>query len=64
MKKIVLVIVAVLLLALAFVSWKFLGPATSFEGKKYFLLIKTGSTYNDVKETLAKDHVINSPWYF
>ena len=64
MKKIVLVIVAVLLLALAFVSWKFLGPATSFEGKKYFLLIKTGSTYNDVKETLAKDHVINSPWFF
>src|SRR6478735_11499754 len=64
MKKIILVIVLVLLLALAFVSWKLLGPATAFEGKKYFLHIKTGSTYNEVKETLAKDHVIKSPWFF
>jgi len=54
----------VLLLALAYISWKLIGPATAFEGKKYFLLIRTGSTYNDVKETMAKDHVIKSPWFF
>ena len=64
MKKIVLVTLVVLFLALAFVSWKLLGPATAFESKKYFLLINTGSTYNDVKKTLAKDHVISSPWFF
>jgi hypothetical protein len=44
--------------------WKLLGPATAFDGKRYFLHIKTGSTYNDVKVTLAKDQVISSPWFF
>ena len=64
LKKTVLVIVVVLLLAAAWAGWAFLGPATAFEAKNYFLLIKTGSTYQDVLGTLEKDQVISSPTFF
>ena len=53
-----------MLIAAAWFGWKFFGPATSFEGKNYYLLIKTGSTYQDVLHTLEKDEVISSPAFF
>ncbi|MEO5681362.1 MAG: endolytic transglycosylase MltG [Chitinophagaceae bacterium] len=64
MKKAVLLIVMLAILAAAWFGWKFFGPATTFEGKNYYLLIKTGSTYQDVKTTLEQDHVISSPGVF
>lgn len=64
MKKAVLLILLVALLAAAWLGWKCFGPATSFDGKNYFLLVKTGSSYQDVKNTLEKENVINSPAFF
>ena len=64
MKKIFTLLFLLILIAAAFAGWKFFGPATSFDGKNYFLLIKTGSTYQDVKNTLEKDDVISSVTFF
>lgn len=63
-KKIVLIFVLLLLLTGGFIVWKILGPGTSFDGKKYFLYIRTGSNYNDLEQTLKKDRVIKSPGFF
>jgi UPF0755 protein len=64
MKKAVLLVLLLVLLAAAWFGWKFLGPGTAFEGKNYFLLIKTGSGYQDVEQLLEKDQVISSPALF
>lgn len=63
-KKIVLIVILILLLTTGFLAWKIAGPGTSFEGKRYFLYIHTGSNYSDVVQTLEKDHVIKSPGVF
>ena len=63
-KKIVLIVILILLLTTGFLVWKIAGPGTSFEGKRYFLYIHTGSNYSDVVQTLEKDHVIKSPGFF
>ncbi|MFT3935149.1 MAG: endolytic transglycosylase MltG [Chitinophagaceae bacterium] len=64
MKKTLLYLFIIVVIAGAFIGWKLLGPATSFEAKNYFLLIKTGSTYADVRTTLAKDDVLSSLAFF
>lgn len=64
MKKGILFILLIAMVAAAWFAWKFFGPATAFEGKNYYLHIKTGSTYQDVKNTLEKDQVISSPAFF
>jgi UPF0755 protein len=64
MKKAIRIILLIVFLAAAWAGWKFFGPATSFETKNYFLLIKTGSTYADVTNTLEKDNVISSLTFF
>lgn len=64
MKKIIRIFLLATLLAAGYFGWKFFGPATSFEGKNYYLLIKTGSTYQDVVSALEKDNVISSPGIF
>lgn len=64
MKKALRLILLILLIVIAWSAWKLLGPATSFEGKNYYLLIKTGSNYQDVLTTLDKDQVIGSPTFF
>ena len=64
MKKTVLAILLIAAIAAAWLGWKFFGPATAFDEKNYYLQIKTGSTYADVKNTLQKDQVISSPAFF
>jgi len=64
MKKVILFILLIALVAAAFTGWKLFGPATSFDSKNYYLLIKTGSNYQDVKNTLEKDQVIGSSYFF
>ncbi len=64
MRKAILLILLIVLVAAAWLGWTCFGPATAFEGKNYYLHIKTGSTYNDVQNTLARDHVISSPSFF
>ncbi|MEO6316699.1 MAG: endolytic transglycosylase MltG [Chitinophagaceae bacterium] len=62
-KAILLTLLAAVLLA-GWFGWQFFGPATSFEGKSYYLLIRTGSTYGDVQQTLASDKVVSHPALF
>lgn len=62
-KKIILGIIAVLLAAGGFVAWQFLGPATKAPAGKY-LFIKTGSTYDTVKQQLLDEQIIGSAFYF
>ncbi len=64
MKKTILVVLLLIILAAGTIAWKILGPATNFDGKNYYLLIKTGSTYEDVVATLEKDKVLNSLTFF
>jgi len=64
MKKTVLIVLLVLLAVAGFFAWKLVGPATSFSDKTYYLLVKTGSNYTDVKATLEKDEVLASPAFF
>jgi len=64
MKRTVLLILLIAIMAAAWLAWSFLGDATSFEGKNYYLHIKTGSTYADVQHTLEEEHVIRSGYFF
>lgn len=63
MKKWILSLLAILLLAGGFLGWKLFGPATqSPEGK--FLYIPTGAGYEDVKQLLTGKKILNSTVWF
>jgi len=64
MKRIVRLVLIVLLVITGWFAWKFFGPATAFDGKNYYLLIRTGGTYQDVMDSLAKNNVLNNPTIF
>jgi len=64
MKKTIRIIFIALLLIAGWFAWKFFGPATAFEGKSYYLHIRTGSGYQEVLATLQKDGVLTSPGLF
>jgi UPF0755 protein len=64
MKKIILYIFIAVLVAAAFLAWKIAGPGTSFEGKNYYLLIPTGSSFEAVTDSLEKNRVLSSQWLF
>lgn len=63
-RKIILPVLLLILVLVIFFAWKVIGPNTSFDGKRYFLYIKTGSGFDDVMQTLRKDDVINNPGLF
>jgi len=63
MKKIIVVIVALVVLAGGFVGWKLFGPALSTPGGEFFY-IKTGSGYSDVKkELISKKYLKSGDWF-
>jgi UPF0755 protein len=64
MKKVIFILILTALVIGGYFTWKIIGPATNFEGKSYYLLIKTGSTYEDVISTLKNDDVIGSTVFF
>jgi UPF0755 protein len=64
LKKVILIIICILLAATLFFAWKVVGSNTAFEGKRYFLYIKTGSDFEDVSATIQKDHVLHNPGIF
>ncbi|HSC36399.1 MAG TPA: endolytic transglycosylase MltG, partial [Chitinophagaceae bacterium] len=64
MKKIILYIFVAVLVVAAFLAWKIAGPGTSFEGKNYYLLIPTGSSFEAVTDSLEKNQVLSSQWLF
>ena len=64
MKKLFLGIVLVLLVVCVFLAWRVLGPGTAFSGDNYYLYIRTGMTYVQVRNLLEKDTVLRSPAAF
>jgi len=64
MKRILLVTTLIAVVVLAFLAWRFLGPATAFSNDKYYLYIRTGMSYDQVVEEMEKDTVLRSPGVF
>jgi UPF0755 protein len=63
MKKGLLIILAIVLLGIGYVAWSLFGPTiTSPEGKYFY--IKTGETYESVKQNLADKKIISSTFIF
>lgn len=62
-RKYVFGLVAVLLFMIAFVAWKFYGPAVSTP-KGEFFYIKTGSTYESVKKDLVSEKYLEGTGWF
>lgn len=54
-KKIILSPIAVLILTLGFIAWKFFGPAISVKTES-FLFLRTGASSDDVQNELAKNN--------
>ena len=62
-KKIILSTIAIILLAAGFFAWKFFGPAISVKQESYFY-IRTGYSYEEVKQELVKNDFIGSSAWF
>jgi UPF0755 protein len=63
MKRTILAILFLLIIAGAFIGWKIFGPTVHAPEKKYFY-VRTGDTYDDVKKNLADDKIIGSEFWF
>ncbi len=63
MKKIIIAIIVLIVLALGFSAWKLLGPSLSSSDGE-FLYIKTGSGYADVKQELISKKIIKTSRWF
>jgi UPF0755 protein len=64
MKKFILVAVLLLLIAGVFILFRLFGSATAFDSDNYYLYIRTGSTYEQVLDTLKQENVLKSPAIF
>ena len=60
MRTIFRVSIVVLILVLAFIGWRVLGPATGFSDEKYNLYIRTGMNYEELAALMRKDTVVTS----
>ena len=63
MKKFLLVLFLIVILAGGFAAWKFFGPAVSNTGDDFFY-IHTGSNYQTVKEVLIQKKHLNTTFWF
>ncbi len=63
MKKAILYILFIIVIALLYSAWSIFGPAVQNTGKK-FLYIKTGSNYQDVKDSLLKNNFLKNTFWF
>jgi len=61
-KKLIRLTGLVALTAAVFLAWKIFGPTVSAPEGKYFY-IKTGSTYDDVKDSLVEQKVITATFF-
>ena len=64
MKRFLLGVFLIILLALSFVAWRVLGPATAFSNESYSLYIRTGMTYEQLMNLIKQDTVLKSPTFF
>ncbi len=62
-KKAILYIFIILIVAVAFGAWMVFGPTIKNADKK-FLYIKTNASYKDVKDSLRKNHFITGDFLF
>lgn len=62
MKKIILIGLSIIILAIAFASWKIFGPSVKDPGEKYFY-IRTGESYSDVKNELSAKGIASGFWF-
>ena len=62
-KKIVFGTLLFLMAACGYTAWQIFGPTISSPEGKYFY-IKTGSVYNDVKESLDEKKIISNTYFF
>lgn len=63
MKKIIKIAAIIIALMLAYTAWNVLGPVVSAPKEKYFY-IKSGSGYDDVKNQLSEQDVLNNFFFF
>lgn len=63
MKKLLILILILLVIAGAFIGWKMMGPAVSTSNGE-FVYVRTGSTYADVRRELINKKYLNSPAWF
>src|SRR6478609_401444 len=61
--KIILIIFLALCLTAAYCGWMFFGPTIKSGGGKFFF-IRTGATYQEVKDSLKKNKIINTDFWF
>ncbi len=62
-KRVIFSVLLIILIATIFCVWKIFGPVVNNPEKK-FLYIKTGSTYEDVKDDLIKNQFITGSFWF
>lgn len=63
LKKIILYFLLLIVVGIAFCLWNIFGPVTKNPEKK-FLYIPTGAVYQQVKDSLLKNKIINSTFWF
>ena len=61
--KIFLIIICIVCLAASYVLWMFLGPTVNAPKSNYFY-IHSGSTYQQLKDSLKKNKIISSDFWF
>ncbi len=62
-RKIIYSIVLIILIGGGYVAWQVFGPTVKAPEGKYFY-IKTGSTYQDVKNSLVEQNIIGGTFFF
>ena len=62
-RKLISYLLLLLLLAAAFVGWNLFGPTVN-PGEAKYLYIHTNASYSDVKDSLLKDKIIKSTFFF
>ncbi len=62
-RKYFLIIGGILLLLFIIIIWQLIGPTVNAPKEKYFY-IKTGSTYNNIKEELIEQNIISGAFWF
>jgi len=62
-KKIIYTILLIIVIAGGYIGWQVFGPAVAAPESRYFY-IKTGSSYDDVKNALLDRHIIKGSFFF
>ncbi len=62
-KKLIFGILLIVLMVGGYASWQIFGPTVSAPESKYFY-IKTGTVYNDVRQSLIDQKIISSTYFF